>query len=305
MTVSSVSNSPLDHLALDLELPWHEQKEQQDQFIKLIKKVVVPIMVFLMVMPLLPDLTGEEEVKEKIVAKVLLDPPKLEPVPPPPPQEAPKQKTQSKRPDAKPKAGAKSGAPNMATLSQQLSALRNSVNVSKMQNKNVFEATTGKTQKSARAMLGKNSATSSSGGLKASDITVNAKGATLADHSSNQVESSIANIELPSAAEYHYDPTKNAKRDMQSIRRTIERYKGAVYAQYAKALRVNPDLAGRFIFSFVILPDGSIDKLRLKSSELGDKALERKLLDKIQQINFGKEDSNATAVEYTYTFLPS
>jgi outer membrane biosynthesis protein TonB len=295
----------LDHLALDLELPWHEQKEQQAAFEKLIKKVVAPIMVFLLVMQLLPSLSGEEEVQEKVVAKVILEQPKVEPTPPPPPQEAPKQKTQSKRPDAKPKAGAKNGAPNMAALSQQLSALRNSVNVSKMQNKNVFEATSGKTQKSTRAMLGKNSVNSSSGGLKASDITVNAKGATLADHSSSQVESSLATIELPSAAEYNYDPSKNAKRDMQSIRRTIERYKGAVYAQYAKALRVNPDLAGRFIFSFVILPDGSIDKLRLKSSELGDKSLEKKLLDKIGQINFGKEDSNATAVEYTYTFLPS
>jgi hypothetical protein len=304
MTAVSMNNSALDHLALDLELPWHEEKEQQEAFEKLIKKVVIPIMLFLLVMQLLPDMSGEEEVKEKIVAKVMLEPPKLEPVPPKP-QDAPKQKTQSKRPGAKPKAGAKNGAPNMAALSQQLSALRNSVNVSKMQNKNVFEATSGKTQKSSRAMLGKNSVNSSSGGLKASDITVNAKGATLADHSSSQVESSIANIELPSAAEYHYDPTKNAKRDMQSIRRTIERYKGSVYAQYAKALRVNPDLAGRFVFSFVILPDGSIDKLRLKSSELGDKGLEKKLLDKIRQINFGKEDSNATAVEYTYTFLPS
>lgn len=305
MTVMSANNTPLDHLALDLELPWHEQAEQQAAFEKLIKKVVVPIMLFLLVMQLLPDLTGDkEEVKEKIVAKVMLEPPKLEPVPPKP-QDAPKQKTQSKRPGAKPKAGAKNGAPNMAALSQQLTALRNSVNVSKMQNKNVFEATSGKTQKSTRAMLGKSSVNSSSGGLKASDITVNAKGATLADHSSSQVESSIANIELPSAAEYHYDPTKNAKRDMQSIRRTIERYKGAVYSQYAKALRINPDLAGRFVFSFVILPDGSIDNLRLKSSELGDKNLEKKLLDKIRQINFGKEDSNATAVEYTYTFLPS
>lgn len=304
MTTASLNPSALDHLALDLVLPWHEQKEQQEQFEKLIKKVVAPIMVFLLVMPLLPDMSGEEEVKEKVVAKVMLEPPKLQPAPPPP-QNAPEQKTQSKRPDAKPKEGASSGVPNMATLSQQLNAMRNSVNVNKMQNKNVFVASSGKTQKSSRAMLGQESVTSSSGGLQASDITVNAKGAALAGHSSDQVESSIANIELPSAAEYHYDPKKNAKRDMQSIRRTIERYKGAVYAQYAKSLRLNPDLAGRFIFSFVILPDGSIDKLKLKSSELGDKNLEKQLLNKIQQINFGKDDSNATAVEYTYTFLPS
>jgi protein TonB len=301
----SATSPSYSHLALDLELPWNDQKEQQDQFVVLIKRIVIPCMVFLLVMPLLPSLTGEEAVPEKIVAKVLLDPPKLIPVPPVAPQEPAKQKTQAKRPDAKPKAGASSGVPNMATLSKQLSALRNSVNVSKMQNKNVFVASTGKKQKSSRALLGKASANASSGGLKASDITVNAKGATLAEHSSNKVESSMTNIELPSAAEYHYDPTKNAKRDMQSIRRTIERYKGAVYSQYAKALRANPDLAGRFVFSFVIMPDGSIDKLKLKSSELGDKALETKLLNKIKQINFGKDDSNATAVEYTYTFLPS
>lgn len=303
MTATSIGNDPLDHLALDLELPWHEQQEQHDQFVKLIKKVVVPIMVFLLVMPLLPDLTGEEEVAEKVVAKVLLEPPKLEPTPPPP-QEAPKQKTQSKRPDAKPKAGANNGAPNMATLSQQLSALRNSVNVSKMQNKNVFEATSGKTQKSSRAMLGKNSATSSSGGLKASDITVNAKGATLAEHSATQVVSSISSIELPSAAEYKYDLSKG-KRDGQSIRRTIERFKGSVYSQYTKALRKNPDLAGRFIFSFVVLPDGTIDLLKLESSELGDKELEKELLDKIRQIEFGGDDVIPTAFEYVFTFLPS
>jgi protein TonB len=307
MTLAYINGLPLDHLALDLELPWHDQKQQQDRFIKIIKKVVAPIMIFLLVMPLLPDLTGEEKIPGKVVAKVLLNPPKLVPLEPPKPREQrPHElKTQNKRPDAKPKLGANNGAPNMAALSQQLIALRNSVNLNKMQNKNVFEASTGKTQKSSRAILGKDSATASSGGLKASDITVNAKGAALEIYSSSQVESSIANIELPSAAEYHYDPSKNAKRDMQSIRRTIERYKGSVYSQYAKALRINPDLAGRFIFSFVIMPDGSIEGLKLKSSELGDKALEGKLLNKIQKINFGKEDTNATAVEYTYTFLPS
>ncbi|MFT6326395.1 MAG: hypothetical protein ACJAYK_001376 [Crocinitomicaceae bacterium] len=307
MTAAYANVAPLDHLALDLELPWHDQKEQQDQFIRLIKKVVAPIMIFLLVMPLLPDLTGEEDVPEKVVAKVLLDPPKLVPVELPKLKEKklPVRKVQDERPDSKPKEGASNGVPNMAALSQQLSALRNSVNLNKIQNKNVFEASVGKTQKSSRAMLGKDSATASSGGLKASDITVNAKGAALEGYSSSQVESSIANIELPSAAEYHYDPSKRAKRDMQSIRRTIERYKGSVYSQYAKALRINPDLAGRFIFSFVIMPDGSINELKLKSSELGDKSLETKLLNKIQKINFGKEDTNATAVEYTYTFLPS
>jgi len=92
---------------------------------------------------------------------------------------------------------------------------------------------------------------------------------------------------------------------MQSIRRTLERYKGAVYALYAKALRINPEIAGRFIFEFVILPSGEISNLKVKSSELGNKVLEQKMLNKIGQISFGKEALSATAVQYTFSFLPS
>lgn len=288
----------LDHLALDLELPWQERKVQQDQFEKLIKKIVIPFMLFLIIMPMLPDLSGEEEVKEKVVAQVIFEKPK--PISPPP-QDLPKQKTQSFKPDAVPK----TGVPNMASLSKQLAAMRNKVSASKMQNKDVFVASTGKAQQSTRSMLGKQSAIGSSGGLSAADLTVNAKGASLAEHTSGRVDSTIAEIALPDAAQYKYDARKNGKRDGQSVRRTIERFKGSVYSQYTKALRTNPDLAGRFVFKFVIKPDGSIKQLVLINSELGDKELERKLLNKIQQINFGKEDLSDTEVTYTYNFLPS
>jgi protein TonB len=305
MTSEAISHSA-NHLALDMVLPWHDHLEQQEKFKRIIKKVVAPIMAFLLVMSLLPDFTKEQTIIKKVVTKVILDPPKVTEIPQKP-EPAKQKKTQSRVPKVKPKTkpGAASGVPNMATLSQQLSAMRNSVNVSKLQNKNTFVSTQGNVQKSSRALLGSKNANASSGGLKSSDITVNAKGASLASHKSANVSSPIMAIELPDEAQYHYDPSKNGKRDMQSIRRTLERYKGAVYALYAKALRVNPDIAGRFIFEFVILPNGNMDNLKIKSSELNNRVLEQKMINKIGKINFGKEALSATAVQYTFSFLPS
>ncbi len=303
MTSDTILQSA-DHLALDMVLPWHEHLEQQEKFKRIIKKVVAPVMAFLLVMSLLPDFTQEQEIIKKVVTKVILDPPKVIEVPQKP-EKVKQKKTQSHAPKAKPKPGAASGVPNMATLSQQLSAMRNSVNVSRLQKKNVFVSSQGKVQKSSRALLGSKNANASSGGLKASDITVNAKGASLAAHKSAEVSSPIMAIELPDEAQYHYDPSKSGKRDMQSIRRTLERYKGVVYALYAKALRINPEIAGRFIFKFDVLPSGEMINLRIDSSELNDSVLEQEILNKIGQVNFGKEALSTTSVDYIYTFFPS
>ena len=302
--MTAATQGTLDHLALDMVLPWHEQQEQQEKFKRLLKKIIIPIMAFMMVMPLLPDFTGEDAEKEKVVTKVILEPPKIEETPPPPPDVPKEQKTQSKRPDAKPKAGADVGT-SVESLSQQLSALSSTANLKKMQKKNVFVSNEGAKEQSKRALVGANSTNSQSSALKASDVTVTAKGANLVGHQSSNVESAISSIELPSEAEYHYDPSKSAKRDKQSVRRTIERHKGAVYSLYTKALRQNPELQGRFVFEFVIMPDGSIKDMKLVSSELGDRKLEQQMLEKLKQINFGKDDVNPTEINYMFTFLPS
>lgn len=294
-----------DHLALDMVLPWHHDQSQQDRFQRLVKFIAAPLMIFLLVMPMLPDFAPEEEVKKKIVAKLALDPPEPVPEPETVPEPEPQQ-AKPKPSQAKPKE--KSGSPkasDLNALSQQLSALRSSVNTTKLQKKNVFVSKSGKVQKSSRSLLGQKNAVSASSGIASSDITVNAQGGQLLGHQSDSVESSLMDVELPTEEQYHADPKKKSRRDMQSIRRTLERYKGAVYSLYTKALRKNPELNGRFIFEFVILPSGEIQKLKLVSSELKSPDLEKKMLQKIQTINFGQAESMPTAVQYTFTFVPS
>ena len=306
------SDSALNHLALDVVLPWHENEEQFEYFKKLTKFIVIPLMILLIVMPLLPDFSAEPEVVKKVVTQLALDPPEVVRAPEEaPPVEAPKPKPKPKPvvtkktndpAQVKPKS---SNASSLAALSQQLSALSNAASAPKLQKKNVFVADAGKVQKSSRSLLGQKNATSSSSGLSASDVTINAKGGQVLEHQSGSVASPDVAIELPTEEQYHYDPKQDSRRDMQSIRRTLERYKGSVYALYTKALRQSPELNGRFIFEFTILANGEISKLKLVSSELNDPNLEAKMLKKISGINFGVTDNLPTEVQYIFSFLPS
>ena len=304
--MSEIAHNPVDHLALEVLLPWHEDQAQKERFKKLAQRIVIPFMAFLLVMPLLPDLSPEKEVEKKVITKLMLDKPEPELVEQTPPEVA---KPEPLKPKPKPsqktqQPGAPKAKTDLQALSQQLSALRTSANSVKRTRKNVLVAKSGKVQKSTRSLLGQKNATSTSAGLASSDVTVNSHGVQLAGHESGAVESPVMPVELPSEDEY-LDPQQESRRDMQSIRRTLERHKGAVYALYTKALRSEPELNGRFIFEFTILPSGVVSGLKIQSSELGNAALEQKMLDKIRQIRFGEQDVIATAVQYTFTFVPS
>lgn len=300
---TATAHSPMDHLALDVVLPWHEDEQQRERFQKLLKRVVIPLMALMIVMPLLPDF-NEKPVEEKIVTQLALDPPEVvEPEPEPETPEPEQPKPQKKPP---PKADTAGSKPNIKALSQQLSSLRTSVNTSRLQKKNVFVSSSGKVQKSSRSLLGKKNATASSSGIKSSDITINSQGApSLGGHESGTIDSPVAGFALPDEQAI-IDPDLKRKRDAQSIRRTMERYKGSLYTDYLKAHRKNPNLQGAFIINFKILPSGQIVDLKLNNSDLDDPWLEKLLLKKIGQFRFDvAENTVATPVTYTYNFLPS
>ncbi|HYQ73265.1 MAG TPA: AgmX/PglI C-terminal domain-containing protein, partial [Gammaproteobacteria bacterium] len=93
-------------------------------------------------------------------------------------------------------------------------------------------------------------------------------------------------------------------RDMESIRRVFEQHKGAIYAIYNRALRLDPEIRGKYVFHIIIEPDGKISRIELVSSELGNIKLEQKLLTRIRVIDFGPDDVVATPVNYKFDFLP-
>ncbi|MGH8443673.1 MAG: AgmX/PglI C-terminal domain-containing protein, partial [Solimonas sp.] len=64
-----------------------------------------------------------------------------------------------------------------------------------------------------------------------------------------------------------------------------------------RGLRENPDLRGVLNIGFTINPDGSIGNLRIVSGSVGDPDIDRKLLQRIQLINFGTKSVPAFTVE--------
>lgn len=93
-------------------------------------------------------------------------------------------------------------------------------------------------------------------------------------------------------------------RDVESIRKVLDRNKGAFYTIYRRALRKDPSLEGKVEMLIVVAPNGSIAKCSILFSELNSPVLERKLLARIRLINFGAQSVDETSINYSFNFLP-
>ncbi|MBT9487537.1 MAG: TonB family protein [Rubrivivax sp.] len=96
-----------------------------------------------------------------------------------------------------------------------------------------------------------------------------------------------------------------ASRSIEEIRLVFERHKGAIYALYNRALRDEPALQGKVVLELRIAPGGDVADIRVVSSELGAAELERKLLARVRQFDFGAKDVEVMVVSWPVDFLPS
>lgn len=97
-----------------------------------------------------------------------------------------------------------------------------------------------------------------------------------------------------------------AGRSLGELQEIFDRNKGAFYALYNRALRDKPNMQGKVVVNLTIEPDGSVSRCELVSSELGDPDLERKIILRVQQMNFGaKNVPRFTYPNYPIFFLPS
>ncbi|MBA4175549.1 MAG: energy transducer TonB [Leptothrix sp. (in: Bacteria)] len=96
-----------------------------------------------------------------------------------------------------------------------------------------------------------------------------------------------------------------SSRSIEDIKLVFERNKGAIYALYNRALRDEPALQGKVVLELKIAPAGTVDGLRIVSSELKAEELEKKLLARIRQFDFGAKDVDVMVVTWPVDFLPS
>ena len=85
----------------------------------------------------------------------------------------------------------------------------------------------------------------------------------------------------------------------------FDRNKGSIYTLYNRALREDPRLQGKLVLKLTIAPAGQVLECQIISSELRAPELERKLLTRIKQFDFGAKDVDTMVVTYPIDFLPS
>lgn len=306
--------------AFDLVLPWEEDAAQEEKFKRLLKRALALFLLLLLILSFMPQIeTVYEEPEDAVVkTKIILEPkvvevPRVEEKPKvverekPKPKELPRPKAEAPAVAATPEETKEDfvAAQGLEGLSSQLGSLRSSLDLTRLQNKNVSTSNAGQVEHSAKQVLGKDAQTRVGTGIEVDDADMRAEAVALAEHNSLVVEGVLPGGSPGGSSRAAYGSYKAGLRDMESIRRTLEHTKSRVYAMYQKALQENPDLAGKFTFKLVIEPSGEVSQLVLISSELGLEQLEQNILEKIRQVNFGAKEVAATSVEYKFVFLPS
>lgn len=327
MTVALRSMS-LEPMALELNLPWQQDEQREQAFSRILKRIFIPVLLLFLIVPWLPKIESGFIVEDDapVRTQILLDPiaePEPEPVAPEPeprvePEPEPVAPAPTPTTTPEPETQVQSApAPatevdprqslaesqGMSELSSQLNALRGSVNVASLQNKNLSDDESGEVARTERSRLGQDLSTRSAGTV-VDETVMSSEITALSAHESASVEGVEMN-DLPAGGRQGQGSNRTGQRDMESIRRTLEQAKGNVYALYQRALAEDPSLTGEFTFKLVIEPNGSISELKLLVSELGIPDLEQRILERIKNVKFSEMAVPPTVVEYRFVFLPS
>jgi protein TonB len=312
-------------------LPWVDSNEDRN-----FRRLLITLLIIFFIAGLVLDsLTLPEVTQKKLVdvsprlARLILEKQKIKPPPPkiekPKPEEKkkvekPKEKKKVKeKPKPKPKEVKKEAPKKKAkvarevaqqsgliALSDELADLRESFDLD-----NTIELpqqTTGKKaiEIASASDLLSSQAKKSSGGITTNTLTRKIKTSELATRKTTTVTS---NIKSKSAGKVSGTSTgksgRTAARSAEEVERVFQKNKGAIFSIYNRALRKNPSLEGKLVVELTIAPNGTVINVKIISSELGDKKLERKLALKIKKFKFADAKVSQITVSYPIDFLPS
>ncbi len=85
----------------------------------------------------------------------------------------------------------------------------------------------------------------------------------------------------------------------------FDQNKSKLYSVYNRERRKNPGLKGKIVLEITIAPNGKVTNVKILSSQLNNPALERRLIARIKQFNFGVSSGEPVTVTYPIEFLPS
>lgn len=210
-------------------------------------------------------------------------------------KEPPKPKRQTAREIAK-----KSG---LIAQIDDLADLRESFDLSLLSGLPQQEAVKQEIKIASTGDLLTSAAEKSSGGIT-NTLTRKIGPSELATRKTTTVKSNIESEKKTKSKTNSQSSTGTMKRSEDEIEQVFQKNKGAIFAIYNRALRKNPTLQGKVVVELTIAPNGSVTSVKIISSDLNDKSLERKLVLKIKKFKFSSSNASRITVSYPIDFLP-
>jgi TonB family protein len=308
------------------ELPWSTGRRQDGKFRKTAQIALGAMLALALVIALLPvPQSDKNQVPEvpKRLAKLVLER-KAPPPPPPVVEKAPEQKPEpveqkqvkEEPPKPKPKpepqpekdkteqAREKAKVAGLLPFAQQLAALRDDKTIERLDKTQLAGKVEGNTALAERSLITSRVGTSS-GGINTAALSRNTGGGGIGDRATTKVESPVESLAVAGGAAQRSGESNKAARSREEIERVFDVNKGSIYALYNRALRQNPALQGKLVLKLTIEPDGRVSACEVVSSELGDKELEQKLVQRVLLFQFDKRDVERITTTKPIDFLPS
>jgi TonB family protein len=292
------------------ELAWDGDPESSRRFRRILRILLVIVAIFGVAFPLLPTpapTAVETEVPPQL-ARIMIE--KLKPPAPPKPVARPKA---TPRPVAK---EAVRPAPERADVAReraersidkfkdQLAELRQQMSDTPVETRNLTSAVHAESHAERSLITAR--AGEASAGITSAPMSRGFGGGAGSLHGPDaaKVTSAIMqsglNSHSPSAGR-----SGAAGRSEEEIAVVFDRNKGAIYALYQRALRMNPMLQGKLVLEFTIAPSGVVTRCRIVSSELHDSALEREIVARVMLFRFEPEKVDPTTATKPIDFFPA
>lgn len=310
-----------------LALPWSISAEDERRFRKILTITLALTIALGIALPLLPVFQKPVEQAVELpprVAKLIFEkhtepkpkpkPKVVEKKPEPKPEVAKKpeplpkktppkvaRKPEPKKPpvDALEQARKKASSAGLLALQDSLADLRDQ-NIDELNGGRRLSTSGARASKTERALITSRVGAGSKG-INTSSMSRDTGSTHLAARTATEVKSTIATSSLKKKSK----SDRNASRSQEDIQIVFDKHKGAIFNIYNRALRRDPSLEGKVVFSLTIAPSGKVTAISVVSSDLGNETLERKLLARIKMINFGAKPVDTVTLTYPIDFLPA
>jgi TonB family protein len=189
-------------------------------------------------------------------------------------------------------------------FTEDLAALADSDVLETVADSRPLTASVGEARRNERAMITSKVGTAS-GGINTSNMSRNTGGTGLSARNVTEVESPVESVGQSAGGARRTGTSGKASRSREEIELVFDRNKGAIFALYNRALRIDPTLEGKLVLRLTISPNGEVTACEVVSSELGDPDLERKLVQRVMLFRFDSKDVEPVTTTKPIDFFPA